>query len=129
MNKFKINKLNPVFDINSLLNKYSESLSKDTGGELYCEITCSIKNNIYYDFGIVYYNECSRKTHNLFTIALLDVDGNLELVVYYRNNNLGRYSLHFNELEQKLDEIIDTKKIGDLIGYIFLINSLSKLEI
>ena len=50
------------------------------------------------------------------------MNGNLSLTVFYFKDSETSY-IKDNELENKIDEIISSDKMGDFMGYLILINS------
>ena len=123
MNKFKIKNLDTKFDIGKLLTNYSKSLSEDTNGVLSGVINNRIsEGKIIYDYEIKYERNLSCK---IFEISLLDMNGNLSLTVFYFKDSETFY-IKDNELENKIDEIISSDKMGDFMGYLILINSKQK---
>jgi hypothetical protein len=123
MKKFKLNVDTEKVDIIKLLNEYSSSLSLDSGGVLNGLIeTRIIDNKIIYDFKIKYGDSFSCK---IFEICILDMVSNISLTIFYFKDTETFY-IKDDELENKIDEIISSDKIGDFMGYLILINSKQK---
>ena len=80
------------------------------------------EGKIIYDYEIKYERNLSCK---IFEISLLDMNGNLSLTVFYFKDSETFY-IKDNELENKIDEIISSDKMGDFMGYLILINSKQK---
>ena len=124
MNKFKIKNLDTKFDIGKLLTNYSKSLSEDTNGVL-----SGVINNRISEGKIIYDYEIKGRIENLsckiFEICLLDMNGNVSLSVFYFKDTETFY-MKDNELENKIDDVISSDKMGDFMGYLILINSKQK---
>jgi hypothetical protein len=123
MKKFKLNVDSEKVDIIKLLNEYSSSLSLDSGDVLSGLIeTRIIDNKIIYDFKIKYVDNLSSK---IFEICVLDMVSNISLTIFYFKDTETFY-IKDDELENKIDEIISSDKMGDFMGYLILINSKQK---
>jgi hypothetical protein len=81
-----------------------------------------IDNKIIYDFKIKYGENLSSK---IFEICVLDMVSNISLTIFYFKDTETFY-IKDDELENKIDEIISSDKMGDFIGYLILINSKQK---
>ncbi len=131
MNKFKIKNLDTKFDIGKLLTNYSKSLSEDTNGVLSGVFNNRIsEGKIIYDYEIKYGRIGNEEVGEnlsckIFEICLLDMNGNLSLTVFYFKDSETFY-IKNNELENKIDEIISSDKMGVFMGYLILINSKQK---
>ena len=123
MKKFKIKNLDDKLDIGKLLYNYSKSLSEDTNNVL-TGLTENIisDNKITYDYKIKYGENLLCK---IFEICILDMNGNISLSVFYLKDSETFY-IKDGELENKIDEIISSDKMGDFMGYLILINSKQK---
>ncbi len=122
MKKFKLNVDTEKVDIIKLLNEYSSSLSLDSGVLSGLIETRIIDNKIIYDFKIKYGENLSSK---IFEICVLDMVGNISLTIFYFKDTETFY-IKDDELENKIDEIISSDKMGDFMGYLILINSKQK---
>jgi hypothetical protein len=122
MKKFKLNVDTEKVDIIKLLNEYSSSLSLDSGVLSGLIETRIIDNKIIYDFKIKYGENLSSK---IFEICVLDMVSNISLTIFYFKDTETFY-IKDDELENKIDEIISSDKMGDFIGYLILINSKQK---
>jgi len=122
MLKFKLNVDTEKVDIIKLLNEYSSSLSLDSGVLSGLIETRIIDNKIIYDFKIKYGENLSSK---IFEICVLDMVGNISLTIFYFKDTETFY-IKDDELENKIDEIISSDKMGDFMGYLILINSKQK---
>jgi len=122
MKKFKLNLDTEKVDIIKLLNEYSSSLSLDSGVLSGLIETRIIDNKIIYDFKIKYGENLSSK---IFEICVLDMVSNISLTIFYFKDTETFY-IKDDELENKIDEIISSDKMGDFIGYLILINSKQK---
>ena len=122
MKKFKLNVDTEKVDIIKLLNEYSSSLSLDSGVLSGLIETRIIDNKIIYDFKIKYRENLSSK---IFEICVLDMVSNISLTIFYFKDTETFY-IKDDELENKIDEIISSDKMGDFMGYLILINSKQK---
>lgn len=123
MKKFKIKKLGNKLDIGKLLINYSKSLSEDTNNVLSGLTENRISDGkIIYDYKIKYGENLLFK---IFEICLLDMNGNVSLSVFYFKDSETFY-IKDDELENKIDGIISSDKMGDFMGYLILINSKQK---
>jgi len=122
MLKFKLNVDTEKVDIIKLLNEYSSSLSLDSGVLSGLIETRIIDNKIIYDFKIKYGENLSSK---IFEICVLDMVSNISLTIFYFKDTETFY-IKDEELENKIDEIISSDKMGDFMGYLILINSKQK---
>jgi hypothetical protein len=120
MKKFKLNVDTGKVNIIKLLNAYSSFLSLDSGGVLSGLVGIRvIKNKIIYDFEIKYGDNVSCK---IFEICVLDLLGNISVTIFYFKD-IETFFIKDDELENKIDEIISSDKMGDFVGYLVLMNS------
>lgn len=122
MPKFQLNKDTKTTYIADLLNNYSSLLSSDNREVLNGLVECKIENNkIIYNFKIEYGR---MSVFKIFKIIDMDMGGNISFTIFYLDSTETHY-MNINELENKIDEVISSKKMGDLIKYLLRINLLT----
>lgn len=124
MKDWKIGEPKEIDEIGSLLNKYAKSLSESTSNVLngYCEIDIS-NNKIYHILNVT--NKNSTIDVKIFKIKVLDMDGKLDLFVYYYDKTEILDS-NINVLEQKLDSIIQSTRMANYIGHLMNCTKINK---
>lgn len=115
MKKWKIKETSND-EIMLLLNEYANSLSESTSNVLNGYVNVEIKNNkISYIFRAK--NKYETIDVKLFEIKTIDIKGTLKLTIkYYDDSDV--INLHKNNLEHKLDSVIQSDKMSNYIGYL-----------
>ena len=103
-----------------MLTSYSGALFKDTNGALTSFFVNKISDGkIVYDYEIRYGANHHCK---IFEIRLLDLMGSISMEVQYLNDTETFY-IKDSELENTIDEIISSDRMGRFLGYLISINS------
>ena len=113
-----------IDEIGLLLDKYAKSLSESTSNVLSGYSKVEISNNkIYHTLNII--NKNKTIDVKIFKIKVLDMDGTLNLLIYYYDKT-ELVDANISNLESKLDSIIRSDRMASYIGH--LINCTKKLN-
>lgn len=116
MKKWKISKTQ-LDKIGLLLNDYAESLSECTSNILNGYFLSEIYNNKFYYIFRIKNIDKTISDIELFKITVIDTDGRLLLTVNYYND-VHNINTDIDNLESKLDSIIQSEKMGNYIYYL-----------
>lgn len=114
MKTWKIEKNDTNDKVIEILKKYTTSLSDASDGILKGSIETELNNNkIYYYF----YINGKINRYKLFSIGLIDLNYIISFTVNYFNSETTD-TINIDDLEEKIDNIIQGEKIGSLLNYL-----------
>lgn len=114
MKTWKIDKNDTNDRVIEILKKYTTSLSDASDSILKGSIETELNNNkIYYYF----YINGKINRYKLFSIGLIDLNYIISFTVNYFNSETTD-TINVDDLEEKIDNIIQGEKIGSLLNYL-----------
>ncbi len=116
MKKWKLDSYKGNDKVIELLKEYSKSLKESSNNALGVSLDMNLMSSrIHYTFSVLGINK--HFSVKIFDIELVDLTGLVNLTVSYFDSKKSFY-LTINELEEKIDSIISSEKMGKYIRYL-----------